>query len=346
MTIVISDKSTKSQILDAYNEALAKLKEQKFEDRKSEKKKNDEQKIVVQAGDNSLENIVSSIGKIKIEIVNELDGLSNSLSSEFKKLEEIKSAIEIESQYIEDLYEIKVNAESLSALMLSQKEKKANFELEIGSKKSEFEEEMLQKKLQWKLEQENYENSKKERDALLKKERQREEEDYNYNLQLKRKKESDSYAEQKTLLEKELIDKKDAAEKEFAQREAAIVLNEKEFAELKIKAQNFPSVLENTVKETEKSIKEKIEFTFKHQSELSQKEIEGERNLHKQIVQSLENKIKEQTELIKQLTQKVNDAGQQVQTIAIKAIESSSGGLSSSRMISGNYEKNPEQQTK
>jgi len=80
MTILISDKSTKSQILDAYNEALAKLKEQKFEDRKLEKKKNDEQKIVVQAGDNSLENIVSSIGKIKIEIVNELDGLSNSLS--------------------------------------------------------------------------------------------------------------------------------------------------------------------------------------------------------------------------------------------------------------------------
>jgi len=80
MTILITDKSTKSQILDAYNEALAKLKEQKFEDRKLEKKKNDEQKIVVQAGDNSLENIVSSIGKIKIEIVNELDGLSNSLS--------------------------------------------------------------------------------------------------------------------------------------------------------------------------------------------------------------------------------------------------------------------------
>ena len=165
-------------------------------------------------------------------------------------------------------------------------------------------------------------------------------------MQLKRKKESDSYVEQKALLDKELVDKKSAVEREFAEREATIATNEKEFAEFKIKVQNFPALLENATRETEKSVIDKIEFKYKHQSELAQKDIEGERNLHKQLVQSLESKIKEQAELIKQLTQKVNESGQKVQTIAIKAIESSTGGISTSRIVSGNYEKNSEQQTK
>ncbi len=62
MLTQVSEKNTKMQILQAYNEALVKIKEQKLEDRKSEKKKEDEQKIVKQASENSLEKIVYSIG--------------------------------------------------------------------------------------------------------------------------------------------------------------------------------------------------------------------------------------------------------------------------------------------
>lgn len=342
MQTQITEKSTKSQILQAYDEALAKLKEQKHEDRKSEKKKEDDQKIVKQASENSLEKIVNSVGRTKIEIINALDEVGDNLSSEYKKLEEIKSAIEIEQKYLEDIYEIKVNADTLSAMILAQKEKEANFKAEIENKKASFEEEMFQKKLQWKQEQDNYENSKKERDVLLKKERQREEEEYAYNLQLKRKKDSDTYSEQKALLEKELVDKRSTVEKELTEREKTVALKEKELVELKTKVENFPKELENAVKETEKSVLEKIEFKFRHQSELSQKEIEGERNLHKQLVQSLENKIKEQTEQIKQLILKVNESGQQVQTIALKAIE----GASPQRVFSTAFEKNSDPQTK
>lgn len=341
----ISEKSTKSQILQAYNEALAKLKETKQDDRKIEKKKEDEAKIVKQASESSVEKIVNSIGRAKIEIMNALDEVGDKLTGEFKKLEEIKKAVEIEKNYLNDIFEIKVNADSLSALLLAQKEKKINFESDIESKRVEFEEEISLKKLQWKLEQENYENQKKERDAQLKKDRQREEEEYNYNLQLKRKKEADTFAEQKAKLEKELIDKRIAAEKELSEREKIVSSKEKEFAELSAKVAQFSKELENAIKETEKSVIEKIEFKYKHQSELAQKEIEGERNLNKQMILTLENKIKEQAEQIKQLTLKANESTQQVQTIAIKAIESA-GGASAQRMFTPNYEKHSEQQTK
>jgi hypothetical protein len=342
----ITEKSTKSQILQAYNEAIAKLKEQKQEDRRTEKKKEEEGKIVKQASENTIDKIVNGISRTKIEIMNALDDVGENLVEEFKKLEEIKKAKEIETNYLNDIYEIKTNADSLSALLLAQKEKKTNFESEIENKRDTFEEEMTQKKLQWKLEQENFENQKKERESQLKKDRQREEDEYNYNLQLKRKKDADEFADQKAKLEKELIDKRASVEKELSEREANVVLKEKELAELRAKVEQFPKVLETTIKETEKSITEKMEFKYKHQSELAQKEMEGEGSLHKQIVQSLENKIKEQTEQIKQLTQKANESVQQVQVIAIKAIESAAGGATAQRFFTSNYEKHSDQQTK
>jgi hypothetical protein len=341
----VSEKNTKNQILAAYNEALLKLKESKHEDRKIEKKKEDDAKTVREASENSIEKIVNGIGRAKIEIMNALDEVGDKLTAEFKKLEEIRKAMVIETDYLNEVYDIKVNADSLSALLLAQKEKKYDFESEIEMKQAAFEEEMSQKKLQWKIEQDNYENQKKERDTQLKKDRLREEEEYNYNLQLKRKKDTDAYAEQKANLDKELIDKRNAAEKDLSEREADIASKEKEFTELKTKVEQLPLMIENTRKETEKSAVEKIEFKYKHQAELAQKEIEGERNLNKQMILSLENKIKEQSEQIKQLTLKANDAGLQVQTIAIKAIESA-GGVSAQRILTHNYEKQTDLQTK
>lgn len=125
--------------------------------------------------------------------------------------------------------------------------------------------------------------------------------------------------------------------KDLGEREAAAALREKEYEELKRKVEQFPGQLESAVKQTEKDVTERIDMKYRHQSELTQKEIEGERNLNKQIVHSLETKIKEQADLIRQLTDKVDNAGKQVQMIAVKAIE----GASTQRAIS--FEKTSEQ---
>ena len=68
---------------------------------------------------------------------------------------------------------------------------------------------------------------------------------------------------------------------------------------------------------------------YEHQAELTEKENEGEKKLNKQIISALEAKIKEQEELIRQLTSKADESVQQVQAIAVKAIE----GAASQRMF-------------
>jgi hypothetical protein len=324
MAKTMSDKNTKTEILDAYNDMLEKVKEQKAADSKVIKKETEEKEVVKKASEYSVEGIVINMSELKLDVIKTMDGLGEKLISQYKKLTDMQQAIDIEARNIEDIYNIKVEAESLTALIGAQKEKRADFEAEMEQKKTDFDSDMAQKKLLWKKEQDDFEFVKKERDGQSKKERQREEEDYLYNLQLKRKKESDAYEEEKTVLEKVLLEKKADFEKEYSEREAFLSANEKQFEELKTKVESFPKELEKAIKDTEKSVGEKLNFTHKHEAELTLKEIEGERKLYEQKVSALETKIKEQEELIKQLTQKANEAGLQVQNIAIKAIEGAS----------------------
>jgi hypothetical protein len=330
----ISVKSTKNEILQAYNELLTKIKEEKPFDRKEERKKEEEKKIIKGASQNSVEKIVKGLAEIKLEIGTALDTLEERLIKEFKKLTELQQAIEIEQKELEEIHEIKVNADSLAALLRAQKEKRSEFDMEMEEKKGAFETEMAQKRLEWKKEQEDYDLSRKERDMKVKKEREREEEEYSYALQLKRKKDNDVYEAKKAALEKELKDKRANVERELSEREALVSARENELSDLKAQVAEFPKQLEKAIKDTEKSVIERLEFKYKHEAQLATKEIEGERKLNKQVVAALEAKIKEQDAHIRQLTQKTDQAGQQVQDIAIKAIE----GASSQRVFSKNYE--------
>jgi len=328
MTKTISDKNTKTEILEAYNDMLEKMKEQKAMNVKVIKKEIEEKEIVKKASQHSVEGIVKNMADLKLEIIKSMDGLGERLISEYKKLTELQRAIEVEAKTIEDIYSIRVEAESLTALIAAQRDKRVAFEAEMEQKKTDFDSDMSQKKSLWKKEQDDFEFAKKERETQSKKERQREEEDYLYNLQLKRKKEADAYEESRANLEKELTEKKTAFEKEFSEREANLSAREKEFVDLNVRVESFPKELEKAIKDTEKSVTERLSFTYSHEAELASKEIESDRKLYQQKITALESKISEQDDLIKQLTQKANEAGLQVQSIAIKAIE----GASAQRM--------------
>jgi hypothetical protein len=325
----VSEKSTKTEILEAYNSLLLQAKEQKAADQKAVKKETEEKEVVKSASQNSVEEIVKRLASLKLEIVKNIDSLEENLIAEYRRFVEFQQAIDVQAKSLEEIYGIQAEAESLTVLINAQKEKKDTFEAEAERKKAELDVVMNETKLQWKKEQEEYETAKKEKEGLLKKERQREEEDYSYNLQLTRKKDADTYEAKKVALEKELTEKRTAVENELSEREATVASKEKELEELGLKVGAFPKELDRALKETEKSVSEKIELKYKYQTDLAAKEIEGDRKLSKQIIDTLEGKIKEQEEQIKQLTQKADDSVAQVQKIAVKAIE----GASSQRVF-------------
>lgn len=320
----ISEKSKKNEIFDAYQELLSKIKETKQVSHQEEKKKQDETMVITKASTFKVDKIVANIADVKLSIGQSLDTLEQRLIAEYRRLNELEEAIALETKELEDLHEIKKNVDTLNALLLAQKEYKVRFEQHMEQQQKDFSSEMIHKKSAWKKEQEEAELEQKERELRTKKDRAREEEEYRYALQLERKKNQDFYEAKQAALEKELIEKKTKVLQDLKTREEAIIASETELATLQDHVENFPKELEKAVKETEKTTRESLERNYRFQMDLAAKELEGERKLNHQIINSLQSKIKEQEEFIRQLTHKTDEAGTQVQAIALKALEGAS----------------------
>ena len=341
----ISLKNTKNEILSAYEEALKKLQTQKTTEPKQVQEEKRQQEVVKRASDNNTEGIVTGIATLKLNVAKELDKLSEQLTAEHKKLEDIQSAIRLEKNNLEELYQVTSNADSLAAMLQAQKEKKAQFEAEIADKSSTFEEKTKNDKLIFdekiKSEQESFETSMKTQKELWKseqlkwveqqkelkektdKDRKREEEEYAYNIKLSRKKESDLYEEKKSNLEKELAEKKITFDKEIASREAEVLSAENELKELRVKTAAFSSETEKAVADAVKRTSEKLLLEFKFEKELTAKQTEGEIKLKEQTIDTLKSKIKDMEAIIGDMSKKTAIAETSVKDIAMKAIESS-----------------------
>jgi len=321
----ITTKNSKSEILEAYEEALQALEEAKKSNKQEAKREQEKQVTITNASQNTANSIVQELANLKLDIVKSLEVVENSLLSEYKKLSTLQEALKLQGKELEDLHQIKVTVNSLEALLQAQKQKKEAFDKSMLEHTEDFEEEIAQKRALWKQEQDQVTNAWKEQESQQKKLRQREEEDYIYKRDLDRKKENDKYVMQKQALEKELADKKILLEKEFAAREANILAKEQELQSLRVQAEEAPKKLQQAITDTEKAITDRLHFKYDYEIKLAQKEVEGERKLSQQMITTLEAKIKQQEQQIKELTEKTNHAGLQVQQIAVKAIESASG---------------------
>jgi hypothetical protein len=330
-----NSKNTKNEILAAYDELLKKVSDNKTEEPKKLQEAQKQEAVVKKAESLSNESIIKGIAGLKVDITSALDKLGEKFAEEYKKFDELQQAIQTEKKNLEDLYQLSASTDSLSVMLLAQKEKKEQFEKEMAARKTELDEkiksekerfdaEMAEKRVLWKKEQEILLEKQKEENDKITKTRKREEEDYNYSLQLTRKKDADLYEEKKQKLEKDLTDKKAAFEKAVAERETNLKIAENELAELRKKSETFPTELEKAVALAVKIATEKTETIFKFEKELREKEVEGELKLKEQTILTLNSKIKDIETSLKELSQKTATAETSLKDIAFKAIEHSS----------------------
>jgi len=341
----MSLKNTKNEILAAYEDVLKRTQNQKATEPKQVQEEKRQLEVVKKASENTTEGIVNGITTLKLNVGKELDKLSEHLTSEFKKLEDIQFAISLEKKNLEELYQLSANADSLAAMIQAQKEKKALFEAEMAENQSAFDEKMKADKLTFdekirneaessessikaqkelsKTEQIKWAEQQKELKDKTEKDRKREEEEYAYNLKLTRKKESDIFEEKKAIQEKELAEKKKAFDLEIAQREAQVVATENELKELRTKNAAFPAELEKAIAAAVKLATEKLQAEFRFEKELTAKQTEGDIKLKDQTIETLKSKIKDMDAIISELSKKAVTAETSVKDIAMKAIESS-----------------------
>jgi len=231
----------------------------------------------------------------------------------------LRQAITIEQKHLEELYQINETANTLSALLQTQSEQKQQFRLDMELSRQNFEQEMATQKLQWQEQKSKLEQEYKERKELLEKIRKREEEEYGYALELKQRKEMDEYNDKKFSMEKELSDLKD----NLSKREADLLEKEKDYESLRLQVQQIPDKIKEAVTNNEKALEAKLLEQYEFATKLKQQEYDGILKLKEQSINYLEEKIRKQDDLIKELTEKADMATQQVQSIACRALDTS-----------------------
>jgi len=127
------------------------------------------------------------------------------------------------------------------------------------------------------------------------------------------------------LQEKKNQEKQETLEKGWKQREAALKEAEEELARLRKEAEALPARLQKEAQAAAEQARRETEARFEQQSLVLKKDAESESKLAALRVKTLEEAVARQTAQIVALEKQLAEAKQQVQDIAVKAIEGASG---------------------
>jgi colicin import membrane protein len=262
----------------------------------------------------SVEAVVQRISGLGLDVSRALAEVSGKLTDEVQLLASVREAVELERKELERLHKIDVAATALDQMVQDYAREKQQLESEIAAERAA-----------WELESARVERDRKELDESLKKQRQREIEDYEYKKTLERKKAQDKYDEDQRLLEKKNQERQETLEKGWKQREAALKDQEEELARLRKEAEGFPARLQKEAQTAAEQARRETEARLEQQMLILKKDAETERRLAEMQVKSLEELVARQASQIAAIEKQLADAKQQVQDIAVKAIEGASG---------------------
>lgn len=262
----------------------------------------------------TIERVVHSISDLNVEISKALSGLSEKLADEVNVLASVRETVGFERRELERLHKIDVAATALDQLVQHYAVQKQNLEEEISNQRSAWDEEKRQT-----------ERERKEQEENLRKQRQREIEDYEYKKALDRKKAQDQYEEEVKVRERQNRERQETLEKSWHQREAALKEREEEFTRLRKESEEWPARLKKESELAASQANRAAQERFERELILLKKESESEKRLADLQIKTLQEEMARQAAHVAELQKQADEAKQQVQEIALRAIEGASG---------------------
>ncbi len=307
---------TKTEVQKEFAEIKAEVAaEHSAVDRKFEEAAKVQETAVRQAVEGlTVETVVREITTLSLEVSKALSSLSESLVREVERLASLREAAELEQRELERLHKIDIAATALDQLC----DEYARQEEHLSTKRAA-------QVAQWEEERTTVEQERKEQEEALRKQRQREIEEYEYKKALERKKALDKYEEEQCIQEKKNRETQENLEKGWKQREADLKEREEELLRLRKDVEAFPAQLQQATTRATEEATRTVESRMEHQVVLLKKDSESEARLAQQRLQTLEATVSSQAAQIAALQRQLDEAKAQVQDIAVRAIESTSG---------------------
>lgn len=319
--ILATAKDSKAQILQNFQQILADKKkiESKVETKEQSAEKAKNKQLLEVASTYTIDSIVKGLADLQLDFSSITSGLSEKLKAESSKLDELKRAIEIEAEQLQQLQQIRVVADAFHILTQEHQEKLTVLEQNATNQHEIIEKDTTQKRKIWGKEQQEFDAAVQEKTAFTIKQRQGEAADYQYDLQRERKIETDAYEETKRTSERELQESTREKDKNWAEREKLLSDNQAEFEKNQTKAAGFEEELKQAYTKAKEEAIQEVSREAKVKADLVDKEWEGSKQGYELKVQSLQQTIERQTEQIAEISAQLQATMKQAQDLAMKA---------------------------
>jgi hypothetical protein len=335
-----TDKNTKAEILNAYNQLVEEKKTIEAQLRTTQKQATtptptptaikEEPKATMSAvpSQDKITYTIASLDSLQLGFGTAVSELSEKLTTEAAKLAEIRADVATELSDLRTLHGLEVTEDTFDTLITSYETSSKAFGEELRARKEAFHTAIQTQDKAWDKEQEQQGITLKERIELDRKNGQREVQEYKYNLDLHRKIDREQAEQQQAVLYRELADTLEIQAKVWTEREQVLAERETQFHATKDKVAAFIQDKEAAVKRAKEEGKGIATYQAKIKSDLYAKDVEGQKRFYEGRIESLEDTIGNQGERLNSLSKQLEAALKQVQDLAVKAIEGSANANS------------------
>jgi chromosome segregation ATPase len=333
-TKTFTSRSTKQEILKAYNELAKELKQLSKSSggaaaaSETVSSAEDPEDTPVTTGQASIETIIRDLTGIRARLGESVGGLQQQLLSEATRLQALHEEIDEHTAHLRQLHGIEVGEDTLRELVRRYIDTQKQGDETYAQRKQAVEAEHEAKKAAWKKEQEEHARVAKEDEDAQFKSRKREADEYGYETDRRHKADADALAQTKKQQQAELDALKEQHDRAWAEREKELAAREKEYADLRARAGAFPKDLEAAIAKAEAEGTGIAKRQAKIASDLQQKENDGKRRVYELKIHALDETIAKQNEQIAELSKQLATALKQAQDLAIKAIDGASNSSS------------------
>jgi chromosome segregation ATPase len=272
------------------------------------------QNVLTDVSSLTAEAAVKKVTEAGLTINRTLGGINEQVIALVEELKQLDEAIRLKTEELTGLHGKDVAASAIDVLVVEYDRKKAELQAEMERLQNEIAETRSKFAADLKAEQDAAEVARK-----------RAEEEYGYTLQQQRKKDQDAFAEQLRVQSAAERDRKEKLEKDWATREEALKLREKELEDLRKQVADFPSVLKKEADTAAAIAGNRVKHEWEMKFTLAQKDAETAQRVASMEIASLKETNAKQAQALQALQSELAEAKRQVQTIAEKALESASG---------------------
>lgn len=285
-----------------------------------------DRELVDRAAGYTVETIINSLAKLQLGFGSSVEVIAGQLDAESSKLGELRRAIEVESQRLEQLRATVVAAEALAILKQDSQQKLAALAEQSAQARKQLADEQAGLREQWQRESAEAEAAGVEYEAAQAKERQAAEEEHKYERERLAKVEVDDNTQKRTAVDRKLADEEAVKSKDWAAREKALDKRTAEIEQLRTKVAGFAAELEaGSNKARDKAIAA-VNREAKFELEMLEKEHDANVKVFELKVQTLEERIARQSTLIVDLNTKLDATIAKSQGLAEQAFKRPTNG--------------------